>query len=141
MESRVEKALELFKSGYNCSQAVFVAYADLFGIDETSAARLSASFGGGLGGMRQTCGTVSAMSMVAGLKSGMTTPGDKAQKKVNYDTVQYLAGKFRDEYGSTRCGQLLGLEPGLPEGFKKRPCSEYVRTCATLIEEHLLADK
>ena len=40
MSERSEKAVELFKSGYNCSQAVFAAYADLFGFDEDTALKV-----------------------------------------------------------------------------------------------------
>ncbi len=134
MESRVEEAVERFRNGCNCAQSVFVTYADHFGLDREVALKLAAPFGGGLAGMRQVCGTVSAMSMLAGLYNG----GDKDTRKANYDTVKRMAEKFRTEHGSIRCGQLLGLEPGLPEGFMKKPCTEYVRTCAMLVEEHLL---
>ena len=138
MESRIEAAAELFKSGYNCAQAVFVTYADLFGIGREQALRLSSSFGGGIGGMREVCGTVTGMSMIVGLYNGMTQAGDKEGKKANYDLVQLLADRFKEENGSIICKQLLGLTPGLPSGKCKKPCVEYVRTCARLIEEHLM---
>lgn len=137
MESRIKQAEELFKEGYTCSQAVFVTYADLFGVDRQQALKLASPFGGGLGGLRQICGTISGMTLAVGMYNGMTTP-DKQAKRANYDTVKLLTGAFEKEHGSIRCGQLLGLEPGLPEGFDKKPCVEYVRTCARLIEEHLL---
>ena len=70
MESRVKDAVDLFMSGYNCSQSVFVAYSDLFGMEREQALRLSCSMGGGMGRMREVCGTVSAMAMVAGLVCG-----------------------------------------------------------------------
>ena len=124
MESRVEQAVERFKKGCNCAQAVFVTYADRFGLDEGTAMKLSSPFGGGLTGMRHVCGTVSGMSMQA--------------RNANYDTVKMMAEAFRAEHGSIRCGQLLGLEPGLPEGFRKKPCTEYVRICAALVEKYLL---
>ena len=138
-ESRVDQAVERFKEGYTCSQAVFATYADLFGLTQEQALKLASPFGGGMGGLRQVCGTVSGMTLAAGLHNGMTTP-DKQAKKANYDTVKGLVGEFEREHGSVRCGQLLGLEPGLPEGFQKQPCVEYVRTCARLIEEHLLKE-
>ena len=138
MESRIEVAAELFKNGYNCAQAVFVTYADLFGVAEEQALKLSSSFGGGIGGMREVCGTVTAMSMIAGLYNGVIQSNDKEGKKINYETVQLLADKFREENGSIVCRQLLGLAPGLPEEKQKKPCVEYVRTCAQLIEIHLI---
>ena len=141
MESRVEEAVDTFKGGYNCAQAVFVTYADLFGMDKETALKISSSFGGGLGGMRQTCGTVSGMSMVAGLYNGQVKAGDKEAKKTNYETVQLLCHEFTAQNGSIICGQLLGLVEGLPPEFKKKPCIEYIKCCATLIEKYLLTDK
>ena len=81
--------------------------------------------------------TVSGMSMLAGLHNGAVSEGKEA-RNANYDTVKMMAEAFRAEHGSIRCGQLLGLEPGLPEGFRKKPCTEYVRTCAALVEKYLL---
>lgn len=140
MDSRVEQAVEMFGQGYTCSQAVFVTYADLFGLDREQALRLSSPFGGGLGGMREVCGTVAGMSMLAGLRNGMVAPRDNAAKKANFDTVKTMSGDFKEMFGSIRCGQLLGLEPGLPEGMEKRPCAEYVRASAELVEEYLFAE-
>lgn len=141
MESRVEQAVETFKGGYNCAQAVFVTYADLFGMDKEQALRLSSSFGGGMGGMREVCGTVNGMSMLAGLYNGVTRAYDKDGKKQNYDTVQMMAGEFKQANGSIVCKYLLGLEPGLPEGMKKKPCADYVRQCAELVEKYLLSNE
>lgn len=140
MDSRIEQAVELFKQGYSCSQAIFVTYADRFGVDRLVAAKVSAPFGHGMGGLRQVCGTVTAMSMLAGMYNGMTAPGDREAKKANFEMVKMLSAKFQDEHGSIRCGQLLGQEPGLPEGYVRKPCTEYVRTCARLVEQHLLSD-
>ncbi|NDW19762.1 C_GCAxxG_C_C family protein [Dysgonomonas sp. 216] len=137
MENRVEKAVGLFKEGYNCSQSVFVAYADVFNLDKDTALKLSCSFGGGIGGMREVCGAVSGMTMLAGLYNGTNKPKDKEGKKVNYDTVQLLANEFKAENGSIICKELLALVPGLPEDKKKKPCVEYVRQCAELVEKHL----
>ena len=138
MESRVEKAVELHKSGCNCAQAVFVSYADIFGISREQAMQLTTPFGGGLAGMRYMCGTVNAMAMIAGLHGGVTSPDDKARKKDNVDMVRMMADEFRAANGSLICAQLRGFEPGLPDGVTPKPCSEYVRTSALLIEKYLL---
>ena len=112
IELRAQRATELFKQGYNCSQAVFTACADLYGInDEQLALRLSASFGGGIGRMRLVCGAASGMFMLAGLHNGSYTPHDNDGKMANYAFVQQLAGKFKDTYGSLICAELLGLAP------------------------------
>lgn len=137
---RVEKALELRKCGYNCSQSVFAAFADLYEMDEVTALKLSSSFGGGMGGTRNVCGAVSAMALVAGLETGVSDANDKEGKKQNYDTVKMLLDEFEKENGSVVCKELLGMvETSVP--LKKKPCDEYIRFCAQLIEEKLLQDK
>lgn len=154
MESRVEKAERLFKEGYNCSQSVFAAYCDLYGIDEQTALKLSASFGAGMGRMREVCGAVSGMFLVAGMETGAIEGKDSEGKKYNYDTVQFLAEKFKEKNGSIVCRELLGLgekrleefketkpEKRTEQYYKKRPCVEMVKTAAGLIEEYLLENR
>ena len=143
IESRAQRALELFKQGFNCSQAVFAACADIYGIeDEALALRLAASFGGGTGRMRMTCGAANGMFMLAGLHNGSATPHDNEGKMANYAFVQQLAGEFKGKYGSLICAELLGLAPKgqcnvkldldprpadrTPEYYEKRPCGEMV---------------
>ena len=136
IEQRAQKAQDLFKQGYNCSQAVFASCADIYGItDEQLALRLSASFGGGMGRMRLVCGAASGMFMLAGLQNGSSTPHDNEGKMKNYAFVQQLAGEFKGKYGSLICAELLGLAPRpqdpqpearTPQYYEKRPCSEMV---------------
>ena len=148
IEIRAQRAVELFKQGYNCSQAVFASCADIYGLtDEQLALRLSASFGGGIGRMRMVCGAASGMFMLAGLEKGSATPHDNEGKMANYAFVQQLAGEFKGTYGSLICAELLGLAPKnttpslegregvgfsprpaerTPEYYQKRPCSEMV---------------
>ncbi len=143
IEARAQRAQDLFKQGYNCSQAVFASCADLYDMkDEALALRLSASFGGGTGRMRMTCGAANGMFMLAGLECGSATPHDNEGKMGNYKRVQQLAGDFKAKYGSLICAELLGLAPKgqcdckldldprpaerTPEYYEKRPCSEMV---------------
>ncbi len=136
IEARAQRAVELFKQGYNCSQSVFAACADLYGVtDESLALRLSASFGGGIGRMRMVCGAASGMFLLAGLHNGSATPHDNDGKMANYAFVQNLAGQFKGQYGSLICAELLGLAPKpeeprpaerTPQYYEKRPCSEMV---------------
>lgn len=136
IEARAQRATDLFKQGYNCSQAVFASCADIYGVtDESLALRLSASFGGGMGRMRLVCGAASGMFMLAGLQNGSSTPHDNEGKMANYAFVQQLAGEFKARYGSLICAELLGLAPKpqdpKPEErtqqyYEKRPCSEMV---------------
>lgn len=147
IEKRVEKAKELFHQGFNCSQSVFAACADIYGIeDEALALRLSASFGGGIGRMRQTCGAACGMFMLAGLENGSAIEGDAEGKKQNYALVQSLAEKFKQENGSLICSELLGIAPKLqdpaPEArteayYRKRPCVEMVASAVRIYLESL----
>ena len=142
IEQRVERAKTLFRQGFNCSQSVFAACADLYGIeDQALALRLSASFGGGIGRMRQTCGAACGMFMLAGLENGSAVEGDAEGKKRNYALVQELANKFKAENGSLICSELLGIAPKpqdpVPEPrteayYKKRPCVEMVATAVKI---------
>lgn len=146
--TRSEKAVELFHQGYNCSQAVFGAFADLYNIDMDVALMLSTSFGGGMGRMREVCGAVSGMFLVVGLENGIKDGKDAVGKQQNYKTVQQLAEEFRQENGSIICRELLGLEGNIhkettpelrtAEYYRKRPCVELVKEAANIVEEFLI---
>ena len=146
IQSRVQRAQELFHQGFNCSQAVFAACADIYGIDPQTALRVAASFGGGIGRMRQTCGAACGMFLLAGLENGSAIPGDAESKKNNYTYVQHLASKFKDENGSLICAELLGIAPRpqepTPEArteayYKKRPCADMVASAVKIYLESL----
>ena len=147
IQERVEKAVALFKQGFNCSQAVFAACADLYGIsDQSLALRLSASFGGGIGRMRQTCGAACGMFLLAGLQNGSATVGDAEGKKQNYALVQDLAAQFQAENGSMICAELLGIaqqpQNPTPEAlteayYQKRPCVEMVASAVRIYLKNL----
>lgn len=153
MKSRTEQAVALFMEGFNCSQSVFAAYADLFGMDKETALRVSASFGGGIGRMREVCGAANGMFMVAGMLTGSVAGKDQTAKKNNYEVVQRLAEEFKKENGGTYiCRELLGLNkegkkviPGdtTPEArteeyYKKRPCLRTIQGAAAILERMLL---
>ncbi len=149
-ERRVAKGVALFKQGYNCSQSVTLTFADWYGVPEGLMARMSASFGGGIGRMRETCGTASGMFMLAGLEIASGQP-DKVVKDLNYKAVQRLADDFRKETGSIVCRDLLRgyvqqvstapvSEERTDEYYKKRPCVRMVelavRVYMAFLREH-----
>ena len=147
METRVEKAQRLFKEGYNCAQAVFAAYSDIYGVDTQTALRIASSFGGGMGRLREVCGAVSSMFAIAGLKYGYTMPNDDEIKARHYELVQKLAEKFKEKYGTIICRELLDLPEGadspIPskrtqEYYQSRPCEEFVSFAAEIIEKELM---
>lgn len=149
MESRVEKAAELFETGFNCAQSVFAAYADLFGMDMETALKISCPMGGGMGRMREVCGAVSAMSLLSGLKGGNTNPQDEEGKKASYELVRKMAADFKEENGTIICRELLGLdrmeESAAPcartvQYYASRPCTDLVRSAARIVEKHLIED-
>lgn len=150
MSEKQEKARELFLNGYNCSQAVFCAFAEDYGISRELALRLSASFGGGIGRMRETCGALCGAVMIAGLEKGQVAPNDNNAKQENYKAVQDIAARFRGMNGSTRCAELLKLRKDTPvttmpdertaEYYKQRPCLRMVESAVGIIED-FLSDK
>lgn len=101
-----ERAAELFMEGYNCAQAVLLAFSDVTGLENTQAAQMISSFGG-MGGLREVCGAVSGMLMVAGILYGYESPTDDVAKKAHYARVQELAERFRQETGSIICREIL----------------------------------
>ena len=149
VNERVERACGYFKEGYNCAQAVVMAYDDIMGMGVEKLAKLTAPFGGGMGRMREVCGTVCGMTMLAGAIQPSSDPKNLEERKYNYALVQHFAEQFRKENGDIVCRRLLGLEPMVernetampsertPEYYKKRPCSEYVGCAARIVGEHL----
>lgn len=141
-EQRIARAVELFKMGYNCAQSVTAAFADEYGYTEKQALKMSASFGGGIGRMRETCGAACGMFILAGLETGCVDPDDRQGKADNYAFVQKLAGEFREKNGSLICAELLGLRERKPQVptpeqrtesyYMKRPCVKMVETAARI---------
>jgi len=140
------KAMELFKEGFNCAQAVFLAFEDLYPIDRNTALCLSSSFGGGMGRMREVCGAVSGMFMVAGILYGYHDPEAHEEKTAHYARIQELAKAFSEETGSIICRELLGLDhkSDKPEPekrtdayYRKRPCGEMVGLAASILERYI----
>ena len=136
---------ELFMNGSSCSQAVFLAFSDVTGIDRKLAAKIASPFGGGIGRMREVCGAVSGMFMVLGALYGYDeTAEDDARKKQLYMDVQDLAARFREECGSIICREILKNPPSDPnptprtaEFYKQRPCARMVVTAARLLDEFI----
>lgn len=144
MSQRIEEAKRLFLEGYNCSQSVAAAYADAFGLDKDTMLRLSASFGGGIGRMRKTCGAVCGMFLIAGLKTGSVDGRDQEAKGHNYAVVREMADAFRRENGSITCQTLLGLRKAeassrpserTKEYYASRPCLKMVEDACRIIED------
>jgi len=146
MSEYSDKACKNFLNGCNCAQSVLCAFADKVGLDNKTAMKLASSFGGGMGRLREVCGAVSAMFMIAGLLKGYEKAGDDIGKTRQYQLVQNLANKFKSQHGTIICRELLGLDGAdnpIPskrtsEYYADRPCEGLVKTAAEIIESELL---
>ncbi|MBQ4565255.1 MAG: C_GCAxxG_C_C family protein [Oscillospiraceae bacterium] len=141
-----ELAKAYFEQGYNCAQAVFLAFSDLTGLEKSTALRLSSSFGGGMGRLREVCGAVSGMFMAAGLLYGTEEGSSQEDKAQHYARIRELAGAFQAQHGSYICRELLeGVSTtpgGAPEArtehyYKKRPCSRLCYDAAAILDKYI----
>lgn len=142
IEERVEQAIRNFESGFNCAQSVFLAYSDVFELDLESAKKISVSFGGGVGRMREVCGTVSAMAMLAGFRYPVVDPLDQEARTRNYGMVQKMAELFKEKHQTIICRELLPPDEAsattpapsarTSQYYQKRPCSKYVAEAARI---------
>jgi len=145
MKSNSQIAAEYFKSGYNCAQSVLLTYAEKYGLDKETTLKLSSGFGGGMGRLREVCGAVSAMFMVAGLAQGYTSNNNDEVKAKHYALIQKLAHSFKKEHGSIICRELLGLDgadnpiPSKRTGkyYAERPCEQFIKTACKIIDDEI----
>ena len=144
--TRRELAKENFMNGYNCSQALVLAFEDMVPIDRESLLKLASSFGGGMGRLREVCGSVSGMFMIAGLIYGYDGPETGQVKADHYARIQELARRFEETHGSIVCREMLGLnvkhdaptpEARTNEYYKKRPCPDIVGDAAEILEKYI----
>lgn len=149
LQQCVEQAVENFMQGYGCCQSVVAAFADLYELDDETAKRICAGFGGGVGRMRMMCGAVSGIVMLAGLDCGQTAGDDRTGKTACYKVVQELLGKSKEQNGSLICAEILGINgpdramssyvasPRTAEYYKSRPCVAKVESAAKIFAEYL----
>ena len=149
LEKRVERAVDNFMAGYGCCQSVVAAFADLYGVDEKTALRFGAGFGGGVGRLRMMCGAVSGIVMLVGLDCGQTEGSDREGKSACYKVVQELLAKSEQQNGSLICAEILGLKghdkanctyeasPRTAEYYKTRPCAAKVESAARIFADYL----
>lgn len=144
---RQDRAEELFRKGYNCSQSVFAAFADVLGMSVEEAAKIASPFGAGFGKLREVCGAVSGMTLAAGYLKGYDDPADYESKKELYALIQKMCAEFEAQKGTIICRELLGLQKGedqaepsirTEEYYQSRPCIGACRTAAGIAEKYLL---
>lgn len=146
MKTNEQIAREHFTSGYNCAQSVFLTYAEKYGFDKDTALKLSSSFGGGMGRMREVCGAVSAMFMIAGLENGYTENNNDEIKAEHYTRIQTLANEFKKKNGTIICRELLGADADdnpIPskrtsQYYEERPCEELIADACKIIDKFII---
>jgi C_GCAxxG_C_C family probable redox protein len=145
MSDKIEKAVETFSKGFNCSQAVFSTYAPLYGIDEKQALKIATGFGAGMARMEEVCGALTGAFMVIGAKHGMTDAADRPSVGRTYQGVRKLAERFRELHGTIICKELLGgIDLNSEEEHRefeeknlaKTVCAQCVRDAARILEEN-----
>lgn len=139
--TKAELAKSYFEEGYNCCQAVVLAFVDEMGIEKEAALKIASSFGGGVGRLREVCGAVSGACIVAGALFGYSDASAKEEKAEHYKLIQHFAKEFETRNGSIVCKVLTGIEKGshIPtertaQFYKKRPCSSLVFDAAEILE-------
>ena len=137
--NNIEKAVQCFNSGYNCSQAVFSVYSEKLGISNETAYKIASGFGAGMGRQCETCGAVTGAYMVIGLKYGHASPDDTDSKEKTYAMVQEFTRRFCERNKSTKCEDLLGthMVNGDREKAKamvKTVCPKMVQDAAEILE-------
>ncbi len=144
--TRREQAMAHFKEGYNCSQSIMLTFMDLLPGDQKNLMSLASSFGGGMGRLREVCGSVTGMFMVAGILYGYDGPETGEVKAAHYARIQELAHKFEEKHGTIVCREMLGLnvkhdvatpEARTQEYYKKRPCAEIIGDAAEILEQYI----
>ncbi|MBQ6230346.1 MAG: C_GCAxxG_C_C family protein [Eubacterium sp.] len=144
--TRREMAMDNFKKGYNCSQSIVLAFEDMLPVDGAEMLKLASSFGGGMGRLREVCGSVSGIFMIAGLLYGYDGPETGQVKADHYARIQELAHRFEEKHGTIICREMLGLnvrhdipvpEARTNEYYKKRPCTEIIGDAAEILEQYI----
>lgn len=117
--TKIEKALNAFDEGFNCSQALLSSYAEQFGLDRDSALKIATPFGGGLARTGGTCGAVTGALMVIGLMYGQNDSEDKQAAEKSYQLSVQLMQQISNRFGSTTCKAMLGEDISTEEGLAR----------------------
>ncbi|MDR2908424.1 MAG: C-GCAxxG-C-C family protein [Oscillospiraceae bacterium] len=135
MNSRPEKAVDIYSSNCNCAQAALAAFEDITGLSQDTALRLASPLGGGIGGMRLTCGALTGASIAAGMARGYGYAPSPEEKKAVNSLVQEFARNFKERFGAIDCASLL--EKNERDGLTERPCARYVAGAVEILEKML----
>jgi C_GCAxxG_C_C family probable redox protein len=143
--TRPERAVDAFRRGFSCSQAVAAAFAPDLGLDRETALRLAQPFGGGIARRADWCGAVAGALLIIGLKHGRVRAEDVEARDRTYALVDAFIARFTSLHGRIKCRDLLGCDISTPAGRKtaeaqklhETKCEEFVRDAAAILEEIL----
>jgi C_GCAxxG_C_C family probable redox protein len=141
--NNIDKAIEFFNTGHNCSQSIFCAYSSLFGLDYGTAFKIASAFGGGMGRVGNTCGAVTGALMTIGLFSRNTNSEDKENKEKIYELARLFISRFKELNGTVFCRELIGCDISTPEGLEEafknnvieNICFNLVKNSALILDE------
>lgn len=147
--TRSEKSLEYFNKGFNCAQSVIISFSDILDIEEENALRIASGFGGGMGGMQETCGAVTGAFMVIGFLKGKYKDGDDDSKELTNELIKEFTHKFIDKNKSINCKKLIDFDLSTKEGKDKaveadvfaKKCTAFISHAVELLEEILIVNK
>ena len=132
---RVKRAVEVFKEGFSCSQAVLEAFSEALGLDRDTALKISQSFGGGMAHRGETCGAVTGAFMVIGLQYGRIKAEDSKAKEKTYATVHEFIKRFEARHDSIVCKDILGYDVSKDDEFQQAVEKEiFQTTCPKLVQ-------
>jgi len=136
MSIQAERALELFQSGFNCSQAVLAAHSSDFNLDPEIALRLASGFGSGIARRQEMCGAVTGALMVSGLRCGRATLEDTGAVERAYADAQRIIQGFVELHGTVSCRELLGCDLTTSQGRQKAAAAGLFATkCARFVAD------
>lgn len=120
-------ALELFKEGYNCAQAIVIAYGEEFGIDKNLSTNITSSFGSGLAGQGEVCGVIVGATIILGLKYGNSSNTH----------VRNLCNKFKEKHKGLTCRTLLTEDFPIVYKTHSSRCLTLISEICDLLEQEL----
>lgn len=145
LKDHLAEANELFRSGFNCSQAIVAVFSEEYGFPAETAIRMAYPFGRGMGGCGCTCGALTGAMMVIGMKYGTAGQNETDKMKLAREKTRRLIEIFESEHGTTLCNDLTGFDQRKlngPELMAMLPhfhntCRKFLETVVTFLEEEL----
>lgn len=140
--TRQEKAVQYFRDGFHCSQAVLASFAKECGLTEEQALRLGSCFGGGMR-RGEVCGACTGALMVLGSLYGQYDPEEAGSRERSNEVTDRMTLGFEETCGSCLCRGILGYDISTPEGKKQarekklfeERCPQMVANAVTVLEK------